>query len=136
MPRTDQPASAPFRAAVGTVGAGFLLAGGWSVATSLQALVGLVRAVDGSVYGIREVLFLAAWAIFSFSLVIAGLALLRAAWRGRRRNLVPGPTLYVAGACLVVMALFMLAAGALVPSALTALLGGILIVAEYRSDVI
>lgn len=126
----------PFRAAVATVGAGFLVAGGWSVASALQAVARMLGDLDASIYGWREVLFLIVWAVFSFSLVVAALALLRGAWRARRRDLVPGPTLYVAGACLVTIGLFMLEAGALVPSALTVLLGATLIAAEYRSDII
>lgn len=125
-----------FRAIVAIVGAAFTLAGGWSVGTSLEALVAMVNALDRSIYGWREVLFLTVWLIFAFSLVIAALSLLRSAWRGRRRNIVPGPTLYVVGACLVIIALFMLEAGALVPSALTAGFGLILMIVEYRMDLV
>ncbi|MEL6870833.1 MAG: hypothetical protein AAFO81_13620 [Pseudomonadota bacterium] len=67
---------------------------------------------------------------------VAGLSLLWSALRGRHRDVVPGPTLYLLGLFLAALSL----QAALISSAALAWLGvaagGALIVFEYRSDFI
>ncbi|MEO0574223.1 MAG: hypothetical protein AAF004_02085 [Pseudomonadota bacterium] len=68
--------------------------------------------------------------------LIAGLSLLWSALKGRRRDVIPGPTLYLLGLCLAVLG----AQAALIAGTTLGWLGVIagiaIIVIEYRSDTI
>lgn len=100
------------------------LSGGW--ASSDNALM----------FSNRDLLHVVVWAIFAASLVAAGLSLLHASVVARRHNLVPGPTLYVAGVSAVVIGFFLVAGGALLPAAVAVAVGAALMAAEYGSDIV
>lgn len=68
--------------------------------------------------------------------VAAGLSLCWSAWHGRDRDLIPGPTLYLLGLFLIVLAVqaWMVSGSALYLTLIIAGLG--LIVMEYQLDVL
>jgi hypothetical protein len=68
--------------------------------------------------------------------LVAGYSLFRSALSGRTRDMIPGPTLYLLGACIMIIAVqAWLASGSAVFLA-GVLLGLALMVLEYRLDVL
>lgn len=132
---TTDVASPVVRGAAALVGLVFFLVGGAIAINAGQALWSLVTQLVGhGVFTLRDELYVFVWVVFSLSLLAAGLSLLSAAWRARRYNMVPGPTLYIAGASLMVIALFLLAAGVPAYAMITGAVGAVLMVAEYGSE--
>ncbi|MEL7310979.1 MAG: hypothetical protein AAFN07_05690 [Pseudomonadota bacterium] len=68
--------------------------------------------------------------------LVAGLSLLVSAINGRSRNLVPGPTLYLLGLSIAVVAIQVWLTTGDPISLLGLLVGAVLIVLEYRLDVL
>lgn len=132
---TNNVASPLVRAGAGLVGLVFCLVGGAIALSAGQALWSLLTQLLGhGVFTLRDALYVLVWVVFSLSLLAAGVALLSAAWRARRYNMVPGPTLYLAGASLMIIALFLLAAGVPIYAVIAGAVGAALMVAEYSSE--
>ncbi|MFK8014166.1 MAG: hypothetical protein AB8G17_01830, partial [Gammaproteobacteria bacterium] len=112
----------------------FLVAGTRTLLGGVQGLVQVVGQHSSQFYSQRDTLYVLVWVIFSASLIIAGVSLLGASYRARRHNMVPGPTLYVAGASLMVIAFFLVAAHALLPAIAAAIIATSLMIAEYSSE--
>ena len=129
------PAAGPWlRVTVAALGVAALLVGlgyAWQVAAALRSLV---VGQAGIWSGPLSLIYLLLWLLFSLSAAWTGAALLLSARRGARRDIVPGPPLYVAGASLVGIGLFLLIAGALAGGSAAVVVGVMLMVAEYRSD--
>lgn len=106
------------------------------VMNASQAMVALVEGSAGSWYTRRDVVYVAMWCVFALSVLAAGVSLAYSAVRGRGHNMVPGPTLYVAGASLFIIALFLVAGGALLVALVFALIGAVLMIIEYGSDAV
>lgn len=94
--------------------------------------------IDGGVkaYLTTFVIYHALWWCFFVSLSIVGLSLLHAAFRGRTSNLVPGPTLYVLGATLIVNGFFLLMFGAAGWAGLAVFAGAIFMYLEHQTVLI
>lgn len=107
--------------------------GGFGLWVIVQLL--MIETAD-SVYvitGQKEILFRLLWALVALCFVATGLSLLVAAVRQRRNNMVPGPTLYVLGSTLVIIALFLLSDAELVAGTVIGLAGVVTMRLEYRS---
>ncbi len=74
-----------------------------------------------------------AWLVFFGALVAAGISLMAAAVQGRREDIVPGPSLYLMGAALLIAGMAQLLFGRAALAGLTGLAGLLLIFLEYRS---
>lgn len=70
------------------------------------------------------------------SFVVAGLSMIWSAVRARRRDLVPGPTLYILGMALVMLGMEQVVLGSWITGAVLIAIGGAIGVLEYRSDVL
>lgn len=131
---TSNSASSALRVGAGAVGAAFVVLGAVLLAGAGRALLSVQEAA--SVFSDRDALFVATWCVFAASLVAAGVSLLWSAWRARARNLVPGPTLYLAGASLMVIAMFLVAAGTLAAAVAAAIVATALMMTEYFSETV
>jgi hypothetical protein len=134
MTADRRPAGVGQRAIAAVTGVLLVGGGSFTLASTVRALADIAAAPAAPLFSQRDTLYVAVWSVFSASLLAAGLSLLYAAWRARRHNMVPGPTLYVTGASLLVIALFVFAAGAPLLGALAVAAGGALMAAEYGSD--
>jgi hypothetical protein len=91
-------------------------------------LVALMSSLDKVYSGV--------WLVFAAALLVAGVSLVGGALRGVRSNLVRGPTLYILGASLGVIGLFLFFAREPASAVLALVAGLVLIVVEYRSELI
>ncbi|MFK7887367.1 MAG: hypothetical protein AB8G16_10940 [Gammaproteobacteria bacterium] len=134
---TTDAASPAVRVAAALVGVAFCFVGGAVLFNAAQALWSLVtQLLSAGVYTPRDALYVLVWTVFSASLLAAGLSLVYAALRARRYNMVPGPTLYFAGASLLVISFFLTAAAAPLYALVAAAFGISLLVAEYSSEIV
>ena len=128
------------RAGAAVFGIAFVLFGSATLIGGVEALIALIGQLGDrrgvSVFGQRDIAYVVVWVIFSSSLITAGVSLLGASYRSRRHNMVPGVTLYVAGASLMVIAFFLVASGALVYAVVAAAIASTLLIAEYSSETI
>lgn len=74
-----------------------------------------------------------AWLVFFGGLIAVGISLVAAAMQGRREDIVPGPSLYLMGAALLVAGMAQLLFGRPGLAAATGLAGIVLMYVEYRS---
>ena len=84
----------------------------------------------------HQALFQAMWAVFAVSLLIAGVSLIASGVRGKRRDLVPGLTLYFLGASLAINGLLLLTYGHLLYGALAIAIGAVAILVEWGTEVV
>ncbi|NNF16145.1 MAG: hypothetical protein HKN70_05315 [Gammaproteobacteria bacterium] len=84
-------------------------------------------------FGQKEMIFRALWGIVAIAFVATGLSLLLAAIRRRHTNMVPGPTLYILGAALVIISMFLISDGGWLSGAIIAAAGLATMWLEYRS---
>ncbi len=129
-------ASGGVRVAAATTGLLLTAAGGFTLFSAIRVLAGWTGLDSAVMFSNRDALYVLVWAIFAASLVGAGLSLVHASVIARRHNLVPGPTLYIAGVSAVVIGLFLIAGGALLPAAVAVVVGAALMAAEYGSDTV
>ncbi len=133
-------ASAGLRAAAAATGLVLTVAGGLTLAGAMRSFASLFGGWDAlgiqDIFSNRDRAYLLVWAIFAASIVGTGFSLLHACLVARRHNLVPGPTLYVAGVSAVAIGFFLVAGGALLPAAAAVAIGAALMAAEYGSETI
>ncbi len=92
---------------------------------------------EGSLsYFFNQALFQVMWAVFFISLFVAGVSLIVSGVKRKRHDLVPGLTLYFLGAALVVNALLLLTYGHLVYALTAAVIGCVVMYAEWSTEVI
>ncbi|MEO1575762.1 MAG: hypothetical protein AAFU65_12490 [Pseudomonadota bacterium] len=131
---TSSTVPVSLRLGAGLAGAVCLALGALLLAGAVQALLSVQRAAE--LFSSRDTMFVLTWCVFAASVVAAGVSLLWSAWRARARNLVPGPTLYVGGVSLMVIAMFLVAAGAPGPAAAAAVVATALMMTEYFSETV
>ena len=83
--------------------------------------------------GNKELLFRLLWGVVAASFAATGISLLIAAAKKQRTNIVPGPTLYILGVALVVIAMILVSDGGIVGGAVTGVAGMAMMWLEYRS---
>lgn len=123
------------RAAIGICGV-FASAGG--AIGGFANLRLLVRDLAAQVDGARVLLsplstYYFAWLVFFAALIATGISLMVAAVQGRREDIVPGPSLYLMGAALMIAGMAQLAFGRPLLAMLSAAAGLVLMYVEYRS---
>lgn len=124
------------RALLVIAGVIFVAAGVAAAATLAAFLVVQPEGISRLSFTGREFAYGAVWLIFSIALLVAGTSMATGAIRGARRDLVRGPTLYILGTCLGVIGLFLLTAHQVVSAGLAIVAGLVLIIVEYRSELI
>lgn len=123
------------RAAIGLFGVGASVGGSVAGFSSLRLLtqdVEMAVSGAGSLFTPMAVYHLVLLAFF-LSLLIVGISLIAAAVNGRSEDIVPGPSLYVMGAALLIAAMCQLLFGRPGLAAASAVAGFVLMIAEYRS---
>ena len=105
----NEKAPTGLRSASAIAGVVALLCGVLGVVQVSRILANDFATIEGGVqaYLTTFVVYHAMWWLFFLSLSVVGLSLLQAALVARRTNLVPGPTLYVLGATLIINGLFL-----------------------------
>lgn len=68
--------------------------------------------------------------------VVAGASMIWSAVRARRRDLVPGPTLYILGTALVMLGMEQVVLGTWINGVVLIAIGAAIGILEYRSDVL
>ncbi len=81
-------------------------------------------------------LFWALCGVVALCLFMLGINFLSASWRSRTHNIVPGPTLYLLGVTLVIIAMFMAISSAWFTSFALGVSGLACMRLEYRSEFI
>ncbi len=109
MENNNEKAPVGLRSASAIGGVVALVCGVLGVVQVSRILANDFAAIEGGVqaYLTTFVVYHGMWWLFFVSLTIVGLSLLQASVVGRRTNLVPGPTLYVLGATLIINGLFL-----------------------------
>ncbi|MEM7281719.1 MAG: hypothetical protein AAF438_08835 [Pseudomonadota bacterium] len=100
-----------------------------------KVLINDFSASDGGIqaYLTTFVVYHAMWWLFFASLAVVGLSLIQASFVGRRNNLVPGPTLYLLGATLIINGFFLLMFGQAGWAALAILSGVVFMYLENQT---
>lgn len=121
------------RVLIGVIAVLLLVSGGFGLYLIINLL--MLHPGDGSYLpgGQKEVLFRILWGIVAAAFVATGVSLLSAAIWQRRTNMVPGPTLYVMGAALVIIGMFLCSDGGWFSGAIIAMAGLATMWLEYRS---
>lgn len=137
-PPEHRQASAIGRATIGLIGVGLSVGGGIGGFSNLRLLA---QDVSTTVEGTRAFLtsmavYHFAWLAFFVAALAAGISLIAASIQGRSEDIVPGPSIYVMGASLIVAAMFQLMFGRPGLAAASAVAGIALMVAEYRSAIL
>lgn len=115
--------------------AGILFTGGGAVLLYVVARL-LSAGLESFEFSGHDQLFWALCGVVALCLLMLGVNFVSAAWRRRSHNIVPGPTLYLLGVTLVILAMFMAVGGAW-PAAFALALAGIASMRlEYRSEFI
>lgn len=128
-------ASAIGRALISLGGVGASVAGGIGIFLNLRLLAQDVAvAADGtrSLFAPMTAYHFA-WLAFFAGMLSVGISLIAASIKGRSEDIVPGPSLYIMGAALLIAAMCQLLFGRPGLAAVSALAGVALMVAEYRS---
>lgn len=122
------------RAGIGVAGVIAVVAGIIGAFANLRLLAGSVAAVPdfGGLLAPMTAYYFA-WLTFFGGLVAAGISLMVAAVQGRREDIVPGPSLYLMGAALLIAGMAQLLFGRSALAGLTGLAGLLLMYLEYRS---
>ncbi|MGV6859137.1 MAG: hypothetical protein ACWA5X_09200 [bacterium] len=137
---TDQPASTGLNATHHRwlMPLGWLLALAGGAGTLLLVVVMVNRVVGVVESGVMapplQMLYEGLWLLFFASLFTLGISLVVSALRKVRRNAVPGPTLYVMGASLMVLGLMMAMYDQVFQAALSLGMGLVLMIAEWYYD--
>ncbi len=84
----------------------------------------------------HDQLFAVLCGVIALCLLMLGANFLSAAWRRSTHNIVPGPTLYLLGVTLVILAMFMAVGGAWLAAVVLGLAGIGTMRLEYRSEFI
>ena len=122
------------RAAMGVAGVIAAVAGFLGAFANLRLLAGALADAAGPGGMLAPMTaYYFAWLIFFGGLVAAGISLMVAAVQGRREDIVPGPSLYLMGAALLVAGMAQLLFGRVALAGVTALAGLLLMYVEYRS---
>lgn len=120
---------------VGAVFAAVAAAG--LIGVGSQFLLVITQLLDGSLgFSHNFAIFNALWIVFFISLLIAGISLIISGVRKRTHDLVPGISLYLAGASLLVIGFYLLAYDEMKYAVIAMLVGLVLVIAEWRSHTI
>ncbi len=134
-PGVHPHASAMGRAALGLAGVGAVVGGGLGGFTELRLLSqDFLTTVEGTRTFLTPLaIYHAVWLVFFLTLLAVGVSLMVSVIKGRSRDIVPGPSLYIMGTSLVIAGMFQLVFGNIELAAVTGLIGIVLMVVEYRS---
>ena len=122
-----------------------IIVGGIFAAIAAAGLIGMgslflvvvSQLLDGSrVYSHNFAIYNALWTVFFISLLIAGISLIISGKRRKTHDLVPGISLYLAGASLIVIGFYLFIYDDLLYALIAMVIGLILVVAEWRSHTI
>ncbi len=131
----QQSSSRPVITALGVVLAILGAAAVLRISTMLAFL--LPRLADGELaFFWHQGLFQVMWAIFAVSLLITGISLIISGVRGKRRDLVPGLTLYFLGASLVINGLLLLIYGYPLYGGVAVAVGAVAVLVEWGTEVV
>ncbi len=111
-----------------------LLGGAGTLLLSTVVMGRISSVLEGSQIYSFQVLYEGLWLLFFASLFVLGGSLLVSALRKVTHNAVPGPTLYVMGASLMVIGLMMLMYDQVFQAALAMGIGLVLMIAEWYYD--
>ncbi|NNF52218.1 MAG: hypothetical protein HKN59_07240 [Gammaproteobacteria bacterium] len=134
--RPEHPqASAMGRATIGLIGVVASVGGGIGGFSNLRLLAqDFATTVDGTrAFLTPMAAYHLAWLVFFAGLLVVGVSLIYATINGRSEDIVPGPSIYVMGASLIVAAMLQLMFGRPGLAAACAVAGIALMIAEYRS---
>lgn len=134
-PPEHRQASAIGRALIVLIGIGTTVGGGIGGFSNLRLLAQDVSAtVDGArAFFTPMAAYHLVWLVFFAGLLAVGVSLITASIKGRSEDIVPGPSIYVMGAALLIAAMFQFVFGRPGLAAVCALAGIALLFAEYRS---
>lgn len=126
------------RAAMGIAGVVVSVSGGIGGFANLRLLAVDLSSTDQGLGALLTpiAIYHAAWLLFFAGLLAAGISLMVSTVKGRREDIIPGPSLYVMGVSLVIAGMVQLLFGRPELAAATALAGIVLMVVEYRSALI
>ena len=130
---TPQPASSGLRSLLYVSGALFISGGGMLLYVVARLLFPGDIPIEITSH---DQLFWVLCGIVALCLIMLGVNFLGAAWTRRAHNIVPGPTLYLLGATLVILGMFMATSGAWFAAFILALAGFASMRLEYRSEFI
>lgn len=100
-------------------------------------LIVISHVLDGSIaYSRNFVIYNALWIILFISLLIAGISLIISGARRKLRDLVPGISLYLAGASLIVIGFYLLIYDELIYAVVAMAVGLTLMIVEWFSDTV
>lgn len=137
---SSAPSNAPqnavtVRAILGLIGAALLLVASASLVTLIR-LFSLSADSRPDWFATNDLIVAALLAVVALSVLMLSINLLSAAWRGRSRNIIPGPTLYLFGVTLIILGMFQLAAGAMTSALILAFIGAIAMWLEVQFEFI
>ncbi|HID80940.1 MAG TPA: hypothetical protein EYH06_14305 [Chromatiales bacterium] len=100
-------------------------------------LIVITHVLDGSIaYSRNFAIYNALWIIFFISFLIAGISLIISGVRRKLHDLVPGISLYLAGASLIVIGFYLFIYDELIYAAVAMLVGLTLMIVEWFSKTI
>ncbi len=136
-PQKHRQMDAVGRAAIGLAGVVASVAGGIGGFANLRLLAADFSTGQGLGGLFTPIgIYHAAWFLFFAGLLAVGISLMVSAVKGRREDIVPGPSLYVMGVSLIIAGMVQLLFGRLELAAATAVAGALLMIVEYRSALI
>lgn len=134
-PPEQRHAGAIARAIIGLSGVAASVGGGTGGFASLRLLAqDFAVSADGTrAFLTPMAAYHMTWLVFFAGLLAVGISLMAATIQGRSEDIVPGPSIYIMGVTLVIAAMFQLVFGRPSLAAASAVVGIVLMVAEWRS---
>ena len=132
---TERPASRPLLIALGAVLAILGAAGLLRISTMLAFLLPQLAGGEFRFFS-HLALFQVMWAVFFVSLLITGVSLIVSGARGKRRDVVPGLTLYFLGASLMVNGILLLTYGHPLYGGIALFIGALAAYLEWSTEVV
>ncbi len=107
------------------------------IGVGAHLLIVLTSLLDGSLgYSLNFAIYNALWIIFFLSLLIAGINLIISGARKKRHNLVPGISLYLAGASLIMLSFYLFVYDDLRYAVIALVVGLVLMLVEWFSETV
>ena len=132
---TDSSQSRPAITGLGAILAIIGAAGVLRISTMLAFLLPNLAEGKLQVFS-HQALFQVMWAVFFISLLITGISLIVSGVRGKRRDLVPGLTLYFLGASLMVNGFLLLMYGYPLYGGIAVIIGALAAWIEWSTEVV
>lgn len=121
------------RAGLGVTGVIAAAAGAIGAFVNLRLLTANLQGFNSTALLTPMSAYYFAWLVFFGGLFAVGVSLMVASVQGRREDVVPGPSLYLMGAALLIAGMAQLLFGRPGLAGLTGLAGLVLMYVEYRS---